>query len=139
MAAVLDRYGTGPRSFGATFRILRVKTERTAKKRRKNEQKWARYGLTKRVRAADLFLMDRYALRADGQLAELAEQVVHAGAGPRHLAATLGVGGLLLLYYRARLRALRLMRQETTRRLPYLDGALRRVIRLDSDRLQVSR
>ena len=33
-----------------------------------------------------------YALRADGQLAELAEQVVHAGAGPRHLAATLGVG-----------------------------------------------
>ena len=43
--AVSDRYGAGPRSFGATFWIPGVKTERTAKKRRKNEQKWARYGL----------------------------------------------------------------------------------------------
>ena len=60
MAAVLDRYGTVPLSFGATFRIPRVKTERTAKKRRKNEQKWARYSRLKRVRVADLFLMDRY-------------------------------------------------------------------------------
>ena len=64
MAAVLDRYGTVPLSFGATFRIPRVKTERTAKKRRENEQKWARYGLRKRVRVADLFLMDRYGWEA---------------------------------------------------------------------------
>ena len=56
----MDRYGTGPRSFGATFWIPGVKTEKTAKKRRKNEQKWARYGLTKRVRVADLLLMGRY-------------------------------------------------------------------------------
>ena len=60
LAAVLDRYGTDPRSFGATFWIPGVKTERTAKKRRTNEQKWARYSHLKRVRAADLFLMDRY-------------------------------------------------------------------------------
>ena len=49
VAAVLDRYATGPLSFGATSWIHGAKTERTAKKRRKNEQKWARYGLTKRV------------------------------------------------------------------------------------------
>ena len=60
MAAVLDRYGTGPRSFGAACRIPGVKTEKTAKKWRKNEQKWARYSHLQRVRVADLFLMDRY-------------------------------------------------------------------------------
>ena len=60
MPAVLDRYGTGPRSFGATFWNPGFKTEKTAKKREKTEQKWARYGLRKRVRVADLFLMDRY-------------------------------------------------------------------------------
>ena len=60
MAAVLDRYGTGPLSFGATFWIPGAKTEKTAKKRRKNEQKWARYSHLKRVRVADLFVMDRY-------------------------------------------------------------------------------
>ena len=49
LAAVLDRYATGPRSSGATFWIPGVKTEKTAKKRRKNEQKWARYSL-KRVK-----------------------------------------------------------------------------------------
>ncbi len=32
-----------------------------------------------------------YALRQDGQLAELAEHVLHAGAGPRHLAFAQGV------------------------------------------------
>ena len=56
----MDRYGTDPRSFGATFWIPGVKTERAAKKRRKNEQKWARYSHLKRVRVADLFVMDRY-------------------------------------------------------------------------------
>ena len=56
----MDRYATALLSFGATFWIPGVKTERTAKKRRKTEQKWARYGLTKRVRVADLFVMDRY-------------------------------------------------------------------------------
>ena len=56
----MDRCATDPLSFGATFWNPGVKTEKTAKKRRKNEQKWARYGLTKRVRVADLFLMDRY-------------------------------------------------------------------------------
>ena len=56
----MDRYATGPRSFGAFFWIPGVKTERTAKKRRKKRPKWARYSLTKRVRVADLFLMDRY-------------------------------------------------------------------------------
>ena len=60
MAAVFDRYGTGPRSFGATFWNPGVKTEKTAKKREKTGQKWARYGLRKRVRVADLFVMDRY-------------------------------------------------------------------------------
>ena len=60
MAAVFGRYGTGPRSFGAACWIPGVKTERTAKKRRKNEQKWARNSHLKRVRVADLFLMDRY-------------------------------------------------------------------------------
>ena len=60
MATVLDRCGTGPGSFGATSRIPGVKTENTAKKRRKKHQKWARYSHLKRVRVADLFLMDRY-------------------------------------------------------------------------------
>ena len=53
-AAVFDRYGTAPRSFGATFWNPGVKTEKTAKKREKTGQKWARYGLRKRVRAAVL-------------------------------------------------------------------------------------
>ena len=44
----------GPRSFGATFWNPGVKTEKTAKKREKTGQKWARYGLRKRVRAAVL-------------------------------------------------------------------------------------
>ena len=56
----MDRYGTGPRSFGAACWIPGVKTDKTAKKRRKKRPKWARYSLTKRVRVADLFLMDRY-------------------------------------------------------------------------------
>ena len=56
----MDRYATGPRSFGAACWIPGVKTEKTAKKRRKNEQKWARYSHLKRVRVADLFVMDRY-------------------------------------------------------------------------------
>ena len=60
MAAVLDRYGTGPRSFGAACWIPGVKTDKTAKKRRKKRQKWARYSRLKRVRVADLFLMYRY-------------------------------------------------------------------------------
>ena len=64
MAAVFGRYATGPLSFGTTFRIPRVKTEKTAKKRRKNEQKWARYSHLKRVRVADLFVMDRYVAAA---------------------------------------------------------------------------
>ena len=58
----MDRCGTGPRSFSASFWNPGVETEKTAKKRRKNEQKWARYGLTQRVRAADLFVTDRYML-----------------------------------------------------------------------------
>ena len=52
--AVSDRCAAGPRSFGGTFWNPGVKTERTAKKRRKHEQKWARYGLRKRVWAAVL-------------------------------------------------------------------------------------
>ncbi len=44
LATVLDRYATNPLSPGATFWIPGVKTEIAAKKRRKNEQKWARYG-----------------------------------------------------------------------------------------------
>ena len=56
----MDRYATGPRSSGATFWIPGVKTEKTAKKRRKNEQKWARYSHLKRVRAALLCLRNRY-------------------------------------------------------------------------------
>ena len=56
----MDRYATDPRSFGAPFWIPGVKTERAAKKRRKNEQKWERYSHLKRVRVADLFVMDRY-------------------------------------------------------------------------------
>ena len=55
----MDRYATGPRSFGAFFWIPGVKTERTAKKRRKKRPKWARYSHLKRVRVADLFVMDR--------------------------------------------------------------------------------
>ena len=51
MAPVFGRYGTGPLSFGATFWNPGAKTQRTAKKWRKNEPKWARYGLLKRVRA----------------------------------------------------------------------------------------
>ena len=62
MAAVFGRYGTGPLSLGAALWIPGVKMEITAKKWRKNGQKWARYGLRKRVRAADLFVMDRYFL-----------------------------------------------------------------------------
>ena len=61
MVPVLDRYGTAPRSFGATFWNPGFKTEKTAKKREKTGQKWARYSHLKRVRVADLFLMDRYA------------------------------------------------------------------------------
>ena len=56
----MDRYATGPRSFGAACWIPGVKTEKTAKKRRKNEQKWARYSHLKRVRAALLCLRNRY-------------------------------------------------------------------------------
>ena len=56
----MDRCGTGPLSFGATFWIPGAKTERTAKKWRKDEQKWARNSHLKRVLVADLFLMDRY-------------------------------------------------------------------------------
>ena len=44
LATVLDRCATDPLSPGATFWIPGVKTEIAAKKRRKNEQKWARYG-----------------------------------------------------------------------------------------------
>ena len=75
MAAVFGRYGTAPRSFGATFWNPGVKTEKTAKKRRKNEQNWARYGLTKRVRVADLFVMDRYASVVAEITKTLAEQM----------------------------------------------------------------
>jgi len=57
-SAVSDRCGTAPRSFGATFWNPGVKTEKTAKKREKTGQKWARYGLRKRVRAALLCLTD---------------------------------------------------------------------------------
>ena len=78
MAAVLDRCGTGPRSFGATFWNPGVETEKTAKKRRKNEQKWARYGLTKRVRVADLFVMDRY---THGLLPQPAYTAAHTACG----------------------------------------------------------
>ena len=56
----MDRCATGPRSFGAACWIPGVKTEKTAKKRRKNEQKWARYSHLKRVRAALLCLRNRY-------------------------------------------------------------------------------
>ena len=49
-SAVFDHYGTGT----GPLVSLGVKTERTAKKRRRSEQKWARYGLRKRVRAAVL-------------------------------------------------------------------------------------
>ena len=62
MAAVLDRYGTGPRCFGAACWIPGVKTERTAKKWGKKRQKWARYSHLKRVRAALLCLRNRYPL-----------------------------------------------------------------------------
>ena len=53
-SAVFNRYAAGPRSLAATFWNPGVTTEKTAKKWRKNEQKWARYGLRKRVRAAVL-------------------------------------------------------------------------------------
>ena len=53
-----------PRSFGATFRISGAKTEKTAKERRKDEQKWARYGLRKRARAAVQWLRGPYTSRA---------------------------------------------------------------------------
>ena len=56
LAAVLDRYATDPLSSGATFWNPGVTAEIAAKKRRKNEQKWARYGRLKRVRAALLRL-----------------------------------------------------------------------------------
>ena len=59
LAAVFGRCGTAFRSFGATFWNPGFKTEKTAKKREKTGQKWARYGLRKRVRVADLFVMDR--------------------------------------------------------------------------------
>ena len=62
----MDRYGTGPLSFGAFFWIPGVKTERTAKKRRKKRPKWERYSHLKRVRVADLFVMDRYDLAPYG-------------------------------------------------------------------------
>ena len=65
MAAVLDRYRTGPRSRGAACRIPGVKTEKTAKKRRKKRQKWARYSHLKRVRAALLCLRNRYDMDKD--------------------------------------------------------------------------
>ena len=48
LVAVLDRYGTAPRYFGATYRNPGVKTEKTAKKREKTGQKRARYGLRKK-------------------------------------------------------------------------------------------
>ena len=48
---VLEETMYGSHSFD---RIPGAKTEKTAKKWRKNEQKWARYGLRKRVRAAVL-------------------------------------------------------------------------------------
>ena len=56
----MDRYGTGPGSFGAACWIPGVKTEKTAKKRGEKSPKWARYSHLKRVRVADLFVMDRY-------------------------------------------------------------------------------
>ena len=56
LAAALDRYATDPLSSGATFWNPGVTAEIAAKKRRKNEQKWARYGRLKRVRAALLRL-----------------------------------------------------------------------------------
>ena len=59
MAAVFGRCGTGPRLFGAAFGIPGVETEKTAKERRKTEQKLARYGLLKECGFADLFLTDR--------------------------------------------------------------------------------
>ena len=71
MAAVLDRYATCLRSFGATFWNPGFKTEKTAKQREKTGQKWARYGLRKRVRVADLFLMDRYQFRSSQRRAGL--------------------------------------------------------------------
>ena len=75
----MDRYGTDPRSFGATFWNLGAEAEKTAKKRRKNEQKWARYGLTKRVRAALLCLGNRYEdclkEEAKGKLRRAAQRV----------------------------------------------------------------
>ena len=72
----MDRYGTAPRSFGATFWNPGFKTEKTAKKREKTGEKWARYGLRKRVRVADLFVMDRYvALTYDHRIVDGREAV----------------------------------------------------------------
>ena len=85
MAAVFGRYGTAPRSFGATFWNPGFKTEKTAKKREKTGQKWARYGLTKRVRVADLFVMDRY---QEGL--ELIELALASHAGNAKVQAGLG-------------------------------------------------
>ena len=82
-SAVFDRYGTTPRSFGATFWNPGVKTEKTAKKREKTGQKWARYGLRKRVRVADLFVMDRYSGEYNGKQKhepDLEAVVARAGA-----------------------------------------------------------
>ena len=56
----MDRYATGPRSFGAACWIPGVKTDKTAKTRGKKSPKRARYSHLKRVRVADLFVMDRY-------------------------------------------------------------------------------
>ena len=76
----MDRYATGPRSSGATFWIPGVKTEKTAKKRRKNEQKWARYSHLKRVRAALLWLRNRYECDAfDGT--EVGRQLASSAGG----------------------------------------------------------
>ena len=59
IAAVLDRYGTG-RVFWCHFWIPGVKTDKTAKKRRKNEQK-ARYGLRNKKSAGCFFCLgNRY-------------------------------------------------------------------------------
>ena len=85
----MDRYGTGPRSFGATFWIPGVKTEKTAKKRRKKRPKRARYSHLKRVRVADLLLMDRYNLRVQQPWYNLVFGVGAASVGPSGGADTL--------------------------------------------------
>ena len=50
--AGVDRCATVPGSFIAALWIPGAKTEKVAKKWRKNERKWARYSRSKRVRAA---------------------------------------------------------------------------------------